>query len=675
MRQFLSVDLETELIGPGAIFPEPICIAWGNGTEQKVSKAVEEKFSALAEYAINRDVVLVFHNSSFDLNVLVHHYPKFKETILKLCKKKLISDTMIIELLLDLSTSGTTIQKPLSSLAKKYLEKDISDSKQADGIRYRYGEYKDIPIQDWPEEAINYAKQDVLVTWQVRVAQSKAIRPEGVSSANTEALQIMAAFALGRITDYGIMIDQDRVQELKKKFNDIIDEPRQVLLANGFLEKEYKTHKSYTMNRCEKCNSVQPREEPKCMDCGLKTHLKKMWKVEREFVGYKKNCKKLRDYLQQIYPSMASYTTSGQVELGVEKLELYPPDVIISNYISLIEYEKMLTSYIPSLEEASPTLHPDFSVLKETGRTSSTQSSNYPSINIQQIPKDFGIRECFIPRPGHYFLSIDYSGLELVSASQSMINIFGKGNSEMARYLNAGDSPQDLHALLGAKIYSLQQKRTVPVEEFRELKKTDPETYSKFRTMAKPLNLGYPGGIGPKTMVATCRKDWGFELSIQEATLFRETFFELYPEFVRFFKSWIPAQKQKEKRYVKSTGIYEETYAYSTNTRYRAGCSFTSIGNGKSMQSLAADGAKLAIINCYDKINLPAVAFIHDELIFEIPKTYTEALIEETAQVMISSMQKVTPDIRVTAEASVMERWTKSGPFLFNKSYWSDSVR
>jgi hypothetical protein len=92
--------------------------------------------------------------------------------------------------------------------------------------------------------------------------------------------------------------------------------------------------------------------------------------------------------------------------------------------------------------------------------------------------------------------------------------------------------------------------------------------------------------------------------------------------------------------------------------RVRADCTYTESRNWP-FQALAADGAKLAL---YDLIQAGhrVVAFIHDEVLVEIPETADlTAAAEDVRRRMVDAMRLVCPDVEIRAEYAAMRRWQK----------------
>ena len=91
--------------------------------------------------------------------------------------------------------------------------------------------------------------------------------------------------------------------------------------------------------------------------------------------------------------------------------------------------------------------------------------------------------------------------------------------------------------------------------------------------------------------------------------------------------------------------------------RERASTTFCA-GKNTPFQGLAADGAKLALWECY-KAGLKIVAFIHDEIIIESKiETYQEEA-KLLNSLMVSAMQQVVPDVRISCEWESATHWSK----------------
>lgn len=69
---------------------------------------------------------------------------------------------------------GLAAKAGLDALVARYLGLDLSkDKKGADSWRKRYGELIGVPVDEWPEDALRYAREDPRLTALVRVEQAK----------------------------------------------------------------------------------------------------------------------------------------------------------------------------------------------------------------------------------------------------------------------------------------------------------------------------------------------------------------------------------------------------------------------------------------------------------------------------------------------------------------------
>ena len=461
-----------------------------------------------------------------------------------------------------------------------------------------------------------------------------------VQKYSNDHLSVRADFVLSLATEYGFEVDGDRINTLADELIESMKPFRNIMLESGFAILDKK---------------------------GV----------------IKKKSKDLREYVLSLNAD-ATKTAKGATAISSKALKGYE-DPVINAFYSISKLEKLSTAFIPRLKEAiecKGTIHPAFNVLVSTGRTSSIASKLFPSCNIQQIPRSGGIRECFVPRKGFSFVSIDYNALELHSVGQQLLNYLGE--SRHVEQINHGDTPVDLHSFLASKLMSVDKGITISYEDFIKNKKLD--EFKHFRKLAKPVGLGFPGGLGAETFVDFARTTYGVIFTLEEAVRLRELYYEIYPDFAYFMKSFSKKFTTGKRIRIKLDTEDEDgneykwidEYYYVIGNRARRGCTFTSFSNGILMQSLSADGAKIAAYNVArflekNKIG-KMLAFIHDEVIVEIPSnSELPELTENISYLMCESMRSVMPDIRITVEASEMpERWIKEGEFEFEGTFWMD---
>jgi hypothetical protein len=73
------------------------------------------------------------------------------------------------------------------------------------------------------------------------------------------------------------------------------------------------------------------------------------------------------------------------------------------------------------------------------------------------------------------------------------------------------------------------------LEDFQALKKTDPVRFKTARQAAKAFNFGIPGGLGKFKLRAYAKKNYGVDMTLEEASDLRQTLItKVYPELTRW---------------------------------------------------------------------------------------------------------------------------------------------
>lgn len=641
-----ALDLETYLISDENPLPKPVCLSWWNLDDPEDHGVSANHFSNNApsmklslEYFLGTGVwedeeqkELIWQNGyAFDLPVIYTHFPQLRERLLQTLNEGWHKDTKIRQQLYDLSTKGQIKRKgySLATMAKQYLGKDLDKWKKGDDIwRLRYSELDGVPVENYPKEALEYCLLDVEVLAGVYKGQEAIRQSEGYGSMNTEALQIKAGFALSLATAKGIQVNKQRLDEFEHTIDSQLDPLKLKLMELGFAD----------------------TKATKKKDTGLTTF------------RYTKKNKLFLDYLQNNYPDYVSRTEAtkthpkGQIRVDEEALLEYPEDEVIKTRLEMSLLEKYKGTYCKNIRKANGLLRANYDILKETGRTSSF---------IQVMPREGGVREIFEPREGHVFATIDYAAIEACSIAQTAKDL--NLGSTLLDYLNHGNSPRDYHSLLGHLWYAYENSEEPNIEAFEKGRKTN-KKMKEARNDSKPVGLSEWGGVGLEKRVKIC-KGQGRDLTIEQVETATRLYEEAVPEKRVYLKDWVNQQKL--------SGDFDYAYAYTVNGRYRNRCTYCACANGRAMQSPAADGAKEAIWQCFllleDRGYGSFVGFVHDELIFELRKDKAEEASQELAKAMCLGMQKILPNVRISTEWGIMDRWTKDESlFLASGKVWND---
>lgn len=668
----IAIDFETYLISEEQPIPKPVCLSYYYGEGQQGLVTGSDSMEAFLLKILSGNEKIIAHNMAFEANVIMTHFPKLYKLVCFAIKEERLICTKIIAMLQDNLIKKPKARYSLAALVQQYFNEDISeDKKNPDAWRLRYNELDGVPLEEWPEEAVKYAIDDSKWAFDVYNQQSK----HPVSWEKS----VEADIWLNRMGLFGMEVLKERTLELEEELTGILTPLYKKLEANNLVTK-----------------SKQGK--------------------------FKKNVKALRELVEETVET-PHYTAKGGVSTSGEHMEIYlseTEDERFGDYLEVMKYEKFLTAFIPRLKQANPCIRTQYKACVSSGRTSSSTSTSFPSINIQQLPRTikgtkWDIRNCVVPRQGFKLCAIDYAGLELASCANQLW--MATGYRDMLNILNSGTEPTDMHSMLAYRIYNMQKKKNITYEFFKANKK-EPE-FAEFRQLAKPINLGFPGGIGYDVMRGQLAKEGiypklvvlehakyetsishkvralrsegypvrirrtapdRFELIYDELVALKQTMLGLYPDLAFFLQEGHESYLTGEKKWVKNKfDEWEEEpmYRYETGGFVRDWCQYTQVCNGLLMQSPSAIGAKGAVSKVMQKYDtnpdVNPLAFIHDEIVLEIREdTDMEAYMKDVSYIMIDEMQKVLPHVRITVEGDLMDYWMKSGGFL-SRTYWKNS--
>tara|TARA_R110000824_G_scaffold393652_1_gene592933 strand:- start:8561 stop:10348 length:1788 start_codon:yes stop_codon:yes gene_type:complete len=571
----------------------------GNEIVSGIAKTPEELNRTIGQWlwgaSEHKDAVrIVGHNIAYDMAVLAAHHPAWLPTIFRAYEQGSIDDTKIRQQLLDIAdgsfwTKRKTGGYTLQSLASRHL--GMSMPKGEDTWRLRYGELLNVDLKDWPSDAKEYAIKDAEATYQVFAAQGPVTDSKPQTS---------YAWALHLASCWGVVTDKEKVDHFTREAKDSMAVLREKLSRSGLMRVD-----------------------------GTK-NLKAVRERVSKFSG-EKNVK---------------LTDKGNVATDEATLrETLDPELgLLVDFSKAQKLDSVWSRYLLQGTDIKTPIQASFHCLVESGRTSCSKP------NLQNPHRATGLRECFVPRPGHLFAACDYSTLELCTLAQ--INSWLFKDCNMARKLREG---ADLHLHFASVLLNIPYEEAVA-----RTKSPDPaiaKEIKKTRQMAKVANFGYPGGMGSESF-RSYAKGYGLEIGETAAKTLKNNWFKAWPEMEKYF-NFVGNQ-------IQGSGYTGKIKQFISN-RVRGNVSFTQACNSY-FQGLAADGAKYALFNvsrlCYSDpksvlYGSRPVMFIHDEIIIESPEDRAPEAAEELAQVMRKSMQAYTPDIPIKTDVALMNRWYK----------------
>ncbi len=287
---------------------------------------------------------------------------------------------------------------------------------------------------------------------------------------------------------------------------------------------------------------------------------------------------------------------SGQYSTAVEILEelaeQHELPRLVLEYRQLSKFKSTYIDVIPKLiDPKTGRLHTSFhQAAASTGRLSSSNP------NLQNIPVrvDLGrkIRGAFIPEEGWWFVSADYSQVEL------RILAHLSGDQRLAEAFAAGE---DVHRRTAAAVLG------VPIEA------VTPEQ----RERAKAVNFGIVYGQTPFGLAQQ------LGISPDEAADFIDRYFEQYRGVQQYIENCLSQARDTGVTHTLFGRLRQHPEINSRNGMRRSMAERTAINS--PIQGTATDIIKIAMIRISDdlrqrELSTRMVLQVHDELIFEVPE-------------------------------------------------------
>jgi hypothetical protein len=350
-------------------------------------------------------------------------------------------------------------------------------------------------------------------------------------------------------------------------------------------------------------------------------------------------------------------TDTGQPSLDFEACE-GSGDPILVSYTNFGQASTLLGK-VQRLRH--PLIQSSYDPLKATGRTSCRQGSTPKpgqahtahGAQMQNPPQAAGVRECFVARPGHAMISLDFDSFEMRTWAQ--VCLWVVGHSNLAAVLN--DPKRCPHVEMGAGLLGLSHAEAYAMK--------GPERKA-LRGMAKGPNFGLPGGMGWASLIAYCRSNYGITLTEDQARQACRVWRETWPE-AQPYLDWV----------AKIAGKGNATISQFVSDRVRGGTGFCDTANGY-FQGLAADIAKAAgwrlTRAMYTEPGSPLhgcrmLAFVHDEFIFEAPLDRLTEAGDCASRIVTETAREWSPDLLYTASPAAMLRWSKAaGDPVYDKA-------
>lgn len=673
--KLFAFDFETFLIQPYMQAPPAVCMSFAidDGAPQLVHVRDEAFWRALWKALTTPGCIMVAHNAAFEITVLLAQTAgsrEWRRAIFAKLKAGEFRCTLIRDRLIRIGRGIHDDGLALDACMDFHHLEHKLDKKC--WWRLRYGTLINKPCDKWEPEARDYALGDTCVR-ELYVSQERA---EYRRFLVTEHEQMEADVALALSRCWGMPTDKARAEKLLEEVKQQAEVDRLILEKHGYVKwrkkdgvfgwgKEQKKAKELVVEAYARIGKPPPRNPL----TGIA--LTKAYAT----IGIEGECDTKnatdKDIDQALKAGVPMHLLQGSISLDEESC-LGSRDPILKAYTGYGQ-AKGLQGKVQRLQ--FPRIQASFMVLGAvTGRTSCRMGEDPDpgeaymawGFQLQNPPRVEGIRDCFVADPGCAIVSIDFDTFELRTLSQQVYRLFGY--SKMREVLM--DPSRDVHVELGAMVYGLSSA------EAYALKKTDKAKYKDLRQVAKALNFGAPGGLGPDTFVDFAHDQYQLDISRDRAGELLAIWKKMWPEMDEYLK-WCgrqlaiqdpKARAEDRKAKGESTIIGEDFVA--------GGITFCDFAN-RQFQGLAACAAKRGLVALmyamYDEedsgiFGCRMYNFVHDEYILKIPLATLHETSHRARDIAVAAAQTKVPDVTLTASPAACIHWSKAaGDPVFNK--------
>jgi len=600
----LAFDTETHPFANGLMAPPAVCLQYDEEHEGRaimVGEAIEGFAHQMLTRCIKHGIILVGQNTAYDMGVLAARDLTLLPLIFEAYDVARVHCTRIRERLLDMAKGNTgpqTRQRGYYSMDALVVRRKLPitvDKKNP--WRLRYKELTDVPVADWPEEAVTYALDDPTATrliYDSQSADARALRYEGFEA--EAARQAGFDFTLHLMGCWGVRTSQKRVRELLVRTDARLAELVPLLVGAGIMTAKGSKSTKRIQSLVEASFSQDGMQPPKTGKGAIKTD--------------KETLEKCGHY----------------AELGL---------VVEHSYLA-----KLRSTYALKLVEGiNGNIHTSFHTLgADTGRTSSSGP------NLQNQSKKGGVRECFVPRDGFVFVGADYDAQELRTLAQACLDICKYSRLAEAFKKDPDFDPHTSFAC-GVMGWTYEDAMARKARGDKEVKER--------RQQAKAANFGFPGGLGAKNFRGYAR-GYGVNLDLEEATRLRNQWFEQWPEMKDYFDhvKWVSESGKlvqlRSQRIRGGVGFCDGANSY-----------FQGLASEASKTAVYLVSKACYADPDSPLYGSRPVMLVHDEIILESPEATAHEAAQELQRLMVEAMEMWCPDIPARATPALSRCWSK----------------
>lgn len=675
-----AFDLETDLVQPGLNAPPVVCGSMATSEADARVLSLEETRSVFQQL-LDSNCHVTGAYVAFDMIEMMVDNPALTTAVFRKYERGEVEDVQIDEALyaierghlgLDPRTGGDLRDPETGQVKKRYSLAIVADLnglsiKKGDTYRLKYASLRGIPLSQWPEAAREYPRQDVIIPLAIRARQQER-GGRNIANQPLRTQVVRTSFCLALAGTWGVRINAFRLNKVKARVAREWAAGVARWQAKGFLDAEGKEDGTAVRRAVAMAYGATGAPCATCAGTGKVLSPKTNKPVQC------RECSATGIEAGAMVPRTDPSTLNprGQISKDRDTLDQSGDDDL-EEYGEVSNLAKLRDTYIPALEQGTRV-----PITLQANPLLATQRVSYDGV-VQLLPRKGGIRECHEAREGYVYCSCDYSMLELVTLSQTMINL--RLSRKMADAINSG---KDLHTMLAAQMTGQRY------EALLELVKAKDKKADNYRQAAKEGNFGFPGGMGAPKVVFTARKkgirfcvltgrapkcnqtivrEWGSDLTtgkprkivptcrecILAAEEIRENWFELW-QVRPYFE--VISREQKAKIPVVSfgTGLVRGGTQFNDRANHR----FQNLAG-----QLATHAMWLVSKECYTDRHSPLWGsrpwgFIHDEILSELVESRATEAAYRKADLMMEAGRVYCPDVKTAVEPAIARFWYKA---------------
>lgn len=710
-----AFDIETTLI-VGYAPPEYILGAATDGNRGYFITPTEVQDFLSAHWGQR----VIFHNCAFDLAVLdaLLKAQGSSMDIYALVDTRKIWDTMILHRVYMLGSEGHTCegagQSTLEACAQRYLATTVSKTtRDADGndVRTSWSRWKNRPVAEIPSVYLDYLRNDVLVTFEcwrrllplVEGLLDRASEIWGfIDDAwlehmrarygpQTHDLQVAAAVALDAIERIGIGVDVKKKDTIAAILTDRLARSRAELANHGYTDGEPGCEERLQALIHEALQIHPEIHIPRTASKDFSTtdaHLDALSDVS-EFFGVYKEFRRIRalskilDQMDgdRIHPHYDLLKTTGRTSSRNPNIQGIPKTsntgtfgldlrgcliptagtiFYVADYASLelrtlsqaLVTQFRLESNLAAAIKGGVDVHRLVAARMKIARDSGASHSQVDAQKLATVAATVTREERNAAKPANFGLP---AGMGLRALKSYAHDQYGLTfTDEQAQGLRDAwlETFPEMHAFRADDDDGLALVKELQIT-LADYLKAQKKPFGE----AAHAYFGWVGGMALKVLreSSPCRKN-GTPYSPQELDFFWTRLQPLASSLDQEMATAIRERRPSVELLEAVKNLLRHRGVFTLTGRLRARASYAARRN-TIFQGTAADGAKLALYWLW-RARFKVVAFIHDEVVVEIPEEADRPTIKkEIDSILTSTMHMICPDIPFAIEGEFRRSW------------------